>query len=122
MKKKQVFKTVANHLLKQNALSTDGGGNQCMYKNGQGMFCAVGVLIDYEYYSWDLESNPADSVAVVGALEKSLGSKITRKDTDLLICLQNIHDYASVDSWYEELEDLAVLTFSKTLEDLGVEA
>ena len=53
---------------------------------------------------------------------KSLDTKLTRKDTDLLICLQNIHDYASVDSWYEELEDLAVLTFAKTLEDLGVEA
>jgi hypothetical protein len=37
-----------------------------------------------------------------------------------LICLQNIHDYASVDTWYEELEDLAVLTFSKTLDELGV--
>ena len=122
MKKKQVFKTVATHLLKQNEVSTDGGGNQCMYKNGKGMFCAVGVLIDYEYYSWDLESLPADSVEVIKALNKSLGTKLTRKDTDLLICLQNIHDYASVDSWYEELEDLAVMTFSKTLEDLGVEA
>ena len=122
MKKKQVFKTVATHLLKQNEVSTDGGGNQCMYKNGKGMFCAVGVLIDYEYYSWDLESLPADSVEVIKALNKSLDTKLTRKDTDLLICLQNIHDYASVDSWYEELEDLAVLTFSKTLEDLGVEA
>tara|TARA_R110002153_G_scaffold24788_1_gene78777 strand:+ start:748 stop:1116 length:369 start_codon:yes stop_codon:yes gene_type:complete len=122
MKKKQVFKRVATHLLKQNEVSTDGGGNQCMYKNGKGMFCAVGVLIDYEYYSWDLESLPADSVEVIKALNKSLDTKLTRKDTDLLICLQNIHDYASVDSWYEELEDLAVLTFSKTLEDLGVEA
>jgi hypothetical protein len=122
MKKKQVFKTVATHLLKQNAVSMDGGGNQCMYKNGKGMFCAVGVLIDYEYYSWELESNPADSAEVIEALEKSLGSKITWKDIDLLICLQNIHDYASVDSWYEELEDLAVLTFAKTLEDLGVSA
>ncbi len=122
MKKKQVFKTVATHLLKQNAASTDESGNQCMYKNGRGMFCAVGVLIDYEYYSWDLESNPTDSAEVIKALEKSLGSKITRKDTDLLNCLQNIHDYASVDSWYEELEDLAVLTFAKTLEDLGVSA
>ena len=122
MKKKQVFKTVATHLLKQNEVSTDGSGNQCMYKSGKGMFCAVGVLIDYEYYSWDLESLPADSVEVIKALEKSLGSKITGKDTDLLICLQNIHDFASVDTWYEELEDLAVLTFAKTLEDLGVEA
>jgi len=122
MKKKQVFKRVATHLLKQNEVSTDGGGNQCMYKNGKGMFCAVGVLIDYEYYSWDLESLPADSVEVIKALNKSLDTKLTRKDTDLLICLQNIHDFASVDTWYEELEDLAVLTFAKTLEDLGVEA
>ncbi len=122
MKKKQVFKKIATHLLKQNVASTDESGNQCMYTNGRGMFCAVGVLIDYEYYSRDLESNPADSAEVIKALEKSLGSKITRKDTDLLICLQNIHDYASVDTWYEELEDLSVLTFSKTLEDLGVAA
>ena len=122
MKKRQVFKKVATHLLKQNVASTDESGNQCMYKNGRGMFCAVGVLIDYEYYSWDLESNPADSVAVVRALEKSLGSKITGKDTDLLIRLQNIHDYAPVDTWYEELEDLAVLTFSKTLDEMGVPA
>ena len=123
MKKKQVFKTVATHLLAQNSKSVEtGNDDMCVYKHDSGKSCAVGVLIDEKYYDDLMEGCAADSVAVIGAVGKSLGSKVTRKDADLLCKLQNIHDYASVDVWYEELEYLAMLTFAKTLEDLGVEA
>ena len=122
MKKKQVFKTVAIHLLKQNEVSTGWDGNQCMYRSDEGISCAIGTLIDDDKYYEDLEGKAADAVEVIQVIEKSLDTKLTKSDRDLLCKLQNIHDYASVESWYEELEYLAMLTFAKTLEDLGVKA
>ena len=121
MKKKQVFKTVVTHLLTQNSKSVDGSdlGN-CVYQNNDGKQCAVGVLIDSKNYQPDLEGKATDALEVIQAVEKSLDTNITKSDRDLLCKLQDIHDYSTVDSWREELEELADREFNKTLEDLGV--
>ena len=121
MKKKQVFKTVVTHLLTQNSKSVEGSdlGN-CRYQNDDGKQCAVGVLIDSKNYWPDLEGKATDSPEVIEAVEKSLDTHITKSDRDLLCKLQDIHDYSTVDSWREELEELAGREFNKTLEDLGV--
>lgn len=123
MKKKQVFQTVATHLLTQNSKSVDGSdlGN-CAYQNNDGKQCAIGVLIDSKNYKSDLESQAADALEVIQAVEKSLDTNITKSDRDLLCQLQDIHDYINVRSWREELEGLARREFNKTLEDLGVTA
>ena len=121
MKKKQVFKTVVTHLLTQNSKSVEGSDSgNCVYQNNDGKQCAVGVLIDSKNYKPDLESHAADSLEVIQAIEKSLDTNITKSDRDLLCKLQDIHDYSTVDSWREELEELADREFNKTLEDLGV--
>ena len=121
MKKKQVFKTVATHLLTQNSKSVEGSdlGN-CQYQNDNGKQCAVGVLIDSKNYQPTLEGTATDDIEVIQAVEKSLDTHITKSDRDLLCKLQDIHDYSTVDSWREELQGLAHREFNKTLEDLGV--
>jgi hypothetical protein len=121
MKKKQVFKTVVTHLLTQNSksLMPDEFG-MCQYQNNDGKQCAVGVLIDSKNYKPDLEGKATDALEVIQAVEKSLDTNITKSDRDLLCKLQDIHDYSTVDSWREELEELAHREFNKTLEDLGV--
>ena len=121
MKKKQVFKTVVTHLLTQNSKSVEGSdlGN-CQYQNDNGKQCAIGVLIDSKNYQPDLEGKATDALEVIQAVEKSLDTKITKSDRDLLCDLQDIHDYSTVDSWREELQGLAHREFNKTLEDLGV--
>ena len=121
MKKKQVFQTVVTHLLTQNSKSLDGSDHgSCAYQNNDGKQCAIGVLIDSENYWPDLEGKATDAVEVIEAVEKSLDTHITKSDRDLLCKLQDIHDYSTVDSWREELEELAGREFNKTLEDLGV--
>ena len=122
MKKKQVFKTVATHLLTQERKAVlEDDADICWYKL-DGISCAIGVLIDDEHYNRDIEGNSADNVDVIKAVEDSLNTKVNSKDRDLLCKLQDIRDYSSVSSWRTELEDLSELTFDKTLEDLGVEA
>ena len=121
MKKKQVFQTVATHLLtqKNKSIAPDDTG-MCMYKHDSGRSCAVGVLIDDDQYYKDLEGKATDALEVIQAVEKSLDTNITKSDRDLLCKLQDIHDYSTVDSWREELQGLAHREFNKTLEDLGV--
>ena len=121
MKKKQVFKTVVTHLLTQNSRSLEGSDSgNCAYQNNDGKQCAIGVLIDSKNYKSDLESQAADALEVIQAVEKSLDTNITKSDRDLLCKLQDIHDYSTVEGWRSQLEELADREFNKTLEDLGV--
>jgi len=121
MKKKQVFQTVVTHLLTQNSksIAPDDGG-MCQYQNDAGKQCAVGVLIDSKNYQPDLEGKATDALEVIQAVEKSLGTHITKSDRDLLCKLQDIHDYSTVEGWRSQLEELSDREFNKTLEDLGV--
>jgi len=121
MKKKQVFQTVATHLLTQNSKSTDDIFlDDCKYQNDNGRQCAVGVLIDSKNYKPELEGKATDAFEVIQAVEQSLNTHITKSDRDLLCKLQDLHDYSSVEGWREKLEALAGSEFNKTLEDLGV--
>ena len=121
MKKKQVFQTVATHLLTQNSKSTDDVFlDDCKYQNDAGKQCAIGVLIDSKNYQPDLEGKATDAVEVIEAVEQSLNTHITKSDRDLLCKLQDIHDYSTVEWWREKLEELSDREFNKTLEDLGV--
>jgi len=121
MKKKQVFQTVATHLLTQNSKSTDDIFlDDCKYQNDNGRQCAVGVLIDSKNYKPELEGKATDALEVIQAVEKSLDTHITKSDRDLLCKLQDIHDYSTVEGWRSQLEELSDREFNKTLEDLGV--
>ena len=100
-----VFNKVSEHLLAQNEQALDGNW-ECVYRSDTGLKCAVGCLIDDEFYSEDLEYSSLSSTGpVADALVKS-GVVMTREILDLLTRLQKLHDYKELESWEEELEKL----------------
>ena len=105
MRKKQVFRTVAEHLLKQKKQSVYK--DECLYRAPQGLSCAIGCLISDEHYSEDLESNSVDSTAIKDAVSRSLNQPVTSSDVNMLQDLQDLHDYATVESWERRLDELA---------------
>lgn len=122
MKKKEVFKVVATHLLTQNSKSVEPDENgMCRYREQQSnKSCAIGVLISDPHYDLGLEGCAADGNSVVEAVQSSLKTKLNSSDKLLLCRLQDIHDYSPVSDWRKNLNDLAKLNFDKDLEDLGV--
>ena len=89
-----VFNYVKEHLLNQNQRSLDPWSLQCQYRsqteNGKVLMCAVGCLMDDNYYSPEFEnSSPSDS-RVRDAIEKSMPN--WAYNVDLLSELQNLHD------------------------------
>jgi len=120
MKKKKVFKTIATHMLTQNEVSEDD--HNCLYRNGFGLSCAIGILIDNDNYSEELESHAIDNAAVSTAVSRSLGSPpLSARDRVFLGALQDIHDYSvGPPEWRKKLNDFSVSYFGKDLEDMGV--
>jgi len=113
MNKKQLFKTVAEHLLNQQEQSEKGG--LCMYRGPYGNTCAVGCLISDEAYTTKLEGLAVGAKLVVKALNTSLNDSLTESDIDLLIDLQNIHDNFLVEDWEVRLDNLAHNMFEAPL-------
>jgi hypothetical protein len=119
MKKRKVFKTIATHMLTQNEVSEDD--NNCLYRTSDGLSCAIGILIDNDNYSEELESQDVHNNAVSTAVSRSLGSPpLSGGDRVFLGALQDIHDYSYPPSWREKLNDFSVSYFNKDLEDMGV--
>lgn len=71
---KQVSGFIADHLLKQGKQAVDSV-KSCRYRADDGCMCAVGVLIDKELYSVDLEGVSLSSERVRVTVAKSLGIK-----------------------------------------------
>lgn len=113
MNTKQLFKTVAEHLLNQQKQSKKGGS--CMYRGRAGNKCAVGCLISDEAYTEDLEGLRAKSELVVEALYTSLNYALTEIDIDLLEELQAIHDNDLVEDWEVRLDNLSNKMFEAPL-------
>ena len=121
MNKKKVFKIIATHMLTQNEVSADT--QNCLYRNGAGLCCAIGVLINDDNYSEELEGHTVATPEVSKAVASSLGSPpLSTNERLLLEALQDIHDYKEPSYWRGELDILAIKHFKKDLEDLGVSA
>ena len=101
---KTIFNKVSEHLLKQNAKSTNK--KLCLYRDGNGMKCAIGCLISDEFYTPELEGKcllwDGDKTAVFRALEKS-GIYTDKLPISLLSALQQIHDTESPSDWPDSL-------------------
>lgn len=103
-----VFNYVKEHLLKQNEKSVDPWSLSCYYRaqkeNGDVLMCAVGCLMDDNYYSGEFEnSSPSDS-RVRDAIEKSIPN--WTYNVDLLSELQNLHDEHDPHVWSLNFEYL----------------
>lgn len=88
----ELFLHVVTHLVKQKRPAQTGGGS-CKYRlqcgEGPPLSCAVGCLIQDEYYHAALENKPAYTLEVRAALYKS---GISRTQFKLVEALQLAHD------------------------------
>ena len=103
MKQQEIFDAASVHLMGMDGPSLDEHNDACVYRgygedcelNGQK--CAVGLFIDDEHYSPDLEGQGiSGGQAVADAVAKSWGEDdLTVEQIRLLADLQNAHDYTS---------------------------
>ena len=103
-----VFNYVKEHLLKQNEKSVDPWSLSCYYRaqkeNGDVLMCAVGCLMDDNYYSDEFENSSPSDIRVRAVIEKSIPN--WAYNVSLLSELQNIHDEYDPDNWSLRLEYL----------------
>ena len=116
MNLQQIFDKVSDHLLTQNAHSLESKHiafsatfNTCVYRNEQGLSCAVGCLISNSAYRANMEeADLADNSLVQYALKDILGSGDEYDTKFNLLCdLQNVHDKYRVDNWPIALQECA---------------
>ena len=123
MKKKEVFKRVAKHLLAQNEACRGGVTRyDCWYRHPSRveLKCAIGCLISDEFYSEEIENNAVDEPIVKEVLKKSLNQPITSEDIELLKDLQDLHDYLDPKEWRKKLDALAMAWVKTNLIDMGI--
>lgn len=111
MNKQEVFKIVADHLMKQKEKSEvklDEAHSylSCAYRGTNGKSCAVGCLIKDEFYHPDFENMRVSAESVQDALINSIGT-LTAGVLLLLSNLQQVHDSKEVVDWQRALENLA---------------
>ena len=97
MTPREMFETVAGHLLRQGRQSLRDG--KCAYRGGIGCKCAVGVLIADEHYTPELETWGVATAAVVRALEASGIAVNAPGVMRILYRLQNLHDKFPSECW-----------------------
>ena len=104
-----VFNYVKQHLLDQNEKSLDPHSLSCYYRalneQGKTLMCAIGCLIDDNFYSEKLENCSPNDSDVKKAVENSIFSD-WEYNVSLLSELQNIHDEYEPDFWSLKLESL----------------
>ena len=97
-----VFEFVKQHLLTQGQKSSSS--TSCYYRDPNGLSCAVGCLIEQQFYNVGLEFHNGDDPVVIEAVKKSLPNWFVNED--MLLALQSIHDGHDVDEWEWQLEIL----------------
>jgi len=108
--KKQIYDKVAKHLLSQRARSMTGG--RCVYRNPQGLKCAIGCLIPDSDYTKDIEGGLVDfavfdnDFALLQILYQNGVDVSDIKVLALLGSLLNIHDQMEIDEWALELKEI----------------
>ena len=105
-----VFEFVKQHLLNQGQKS-ESSNTSCIYKKNNGLSCAVGCLIENEFYNDNLEFKNGDDPIVIDAVRKSLPNWIINKN--MLLDLQAIHDECEADEWEWKLQELEAQTFHR---------
>jgi hypothetical protein len=114
MNTQEIYDTVKEHMLKQNARSviirpslwTGEPYEACKYRDNDGRKCAVGCLIKDEFYHPSMEGSLANALPM---LVKS-GVAVEEGDTtyEFLLDLQRTHDGSNVENWKIALEEVAM--------------
>lgn len=103
----EIFDTVKQHLLIQNARSETVDG-LCQYRGPGGMKCAAGCLIDEDDYNPLWEGKTVRKLLYYRALPEPLAAEFQRNES-LLTSLQHIHDYEDIQEWPSKLHRVAVV-------------
>jgi hypothetical protein len=74
------------------SVSVDGSVANCVYRGPEGVKCAVGHIIDDEYYQPEMEGLNASFERVTKAVGKSIGLELDTNQKDILSVLQLCHD------------------------------
>jgi hypothetical protein len=101
----ELYDKVVNHLRNQGVKSFAEGG--CLYRSN-GLSCAVGCLIEDEFYVEELEGRTVDHIDVKNAVVKSIGRDLTDQEMQLLLVLQNVHDTFEVSEWNKGFKLIAI--------------
>ena len=99
MNLQEIFTKVVTHLRNQNVKS---GDLTCWYRSHDDRMCAVGCVIEDEFYSFRLEGLDIGAGIVKYALADS-GIDIYNKEIfEMLGKLQKIHDLVAIEGWEYE--------------------
>ena len=108
---KDIYQRVSEHLLTQRAVSEDDNGS-CRLRSPEGRKCAIGSLVRDDVYEPELEGvgisyyRHAQDGKLLQALFASNVNAYDPNIIDLLIELEEVHDYADIDEWPELLAAL----------------
>ena len=108
---KDIYQRVSEHLLTQRAVSEDDNGS-CRLRSPEGRKCAIGSLVRDDVYRPELEGvgisyyRHAQDGTLLRALYASQVNAYDPNIIDLLIELEEVHDYADIESWPELLAAL----------------
>lgn len=98
------FEIMVNHLLKQGEKSRAYDRATCVYRNPDGLKCAVGAILPDELYVPSMENKLANALfsdyPAIGKLWENIS-------INLLAKMQYIHDHRDVDEWYDEFAAIA---------------
>lgn len=101
----EAFNKMYVHLMTQKVRSEgiDGG---CAYRGADGRQCAIGCLIEDEYYLPEIEGTTNQNGLVIFAIKLS-GWDIDSKSLQVYTHMQDVHDRISPEDWQELLGELA---------------
>lgn len=104
----ETFDKIVDHLRKQNSKSLMEAprDDTCAYRGKDGKMCAVGCLIEDEFYDPSLEGNIVYDEKVKNALRNS-GYYIDDKFIQLMDSMQKCHDGKDVKDWESSFISIA---------------
>tara|TARA_R110000744_G_C18929865_1_gene512976 strand:+ start:77 stop:469 length:393 start_codon:yes stop_codon:yes gene_type:complete len=108
----EIFNKCSEHLLKQNKKSIDESVG-CLYKDDNGLTCAIGCFITEEEYDPNMEQEGIDGQTFISFFKKQynfLSEDINEGRLDnmsLLMALQYVHDNHDVEDWEISLKEVA---------------
>ena len=112
MEQQEIFDIVSRHLLTQMQVSRPVGQTEgCAYRGGDGLKCAVGILITDEEYRPEMDTGqfvdgPADTT-VNSLFVRNLLPERLRPHMVFLEELQSIHDTYHPHCWFDQLAGFA---------------
>lgn len=111
MNTQELFDKAISGLYEQNQPSSDSMGKYCAYRGAHNTKCAVGHLIQDQFYVDTFEGHPCYKINIKAAIESSIGRKLTDKEVRLLGKLQRMHDNSLWDC-YDSFREILLNTSS----------